>query len=122
MYRTWRRVVHEAADSVLQADTDARDAAQHVFVRLCESGDWRGIEDPERFFFEGGSVGSAISTYTAAVASRVSIIMDAEGPAAAACITPLAGAVAEDPSRIVASLPLDRFQVAALLTAADGEL
>lgn len=28
----------------------------------------------------------------------------------------------EDPSRIVASLPLDRFQVAALLTAADGEL
>lgn len=54
MYRMWRHVVLEAADAMLQSEADARDAAQQVFVRLWESGDWRGIDDPERFFCRAG--------------------------------------------------------------------
>ena len=54
MYRTGRHVVHGAADDVLQSDADARDAVQQVFTRLWESGDWRRIDDPERFFSRAG--------------------------------------------------------------------
>ena len=54
MYREWRHVVLEAADGVLQSEADARDAAQQVFTRLWDSGDWRRIDDPERFFRRAG--------------------------------------------------------------------
>lgn len=54
MYRTWWHVVWEAAVGVLQSETDARDAAQQVFVRLWESGEWRRIDDPGRFFSRAG--------------------------------------------------------------------
>jgi RNA polymerase sigma-70 factor (ECF subfamily) len=54
MYRNWWHVVREAADDVLQSEPDARDAAQQVFMRVWESGDWRRIDDPERFFSRAG--------------------------------------------------------------------
>jgi RNA polymerase sigma-70 factor (ECF subfamily) len=54
VYRRWWDVVFEAAEGVLHSEEDARDAAQRVFARLWVSGDWRGIEDPERFFRRAG--------------------------------------------------------------------
>lgn len=54
LYKTWWPVVREGADGVLHSKADARDAAQQVFVRLWESGDWRRIEEPERFFVRAG--------------------------------------------------------------------
>jgi RNA polymerase sigma-70 factor (ECF subfamily) len=47
-------VVFEAAEGVLHSEEDARDAAQRVFARLWVSGEWRRIEDPERFFRRAG--------------------------------------------------------------------
>jgi hypothetical protein len=68
MYRRWWDVVFEAAEGVLHSEEDARDAAQRVFARLWLSGEWRRIEDPERFFrYELGGEGDIVRAYGASV-------------------------------------------------------
>ena len=50
LYRRWWPRVGEEARRLVRSEDEARGVAQQVFTRLWESGDWRGIEDPERFF------------------------------------------------------------------------
>lgn len=50
LYRRWWPRVREEAHRLLGAEEEAGGVAQQVFTRLWESGDWRGIENPEPFF------------------------------------------------------------------------
>lgn len=54
LYRRWWHVTVEGASHVLILDADAQDAAQSVFARLWASGEWSGVQDPERFFWQAG--------------------------------------------------------------------
>lgn len=54
LYRSWHKSVRDAAYDVLQSEPDANDAAQQVFIRLWESGDWEGIDHPDAFFAQAG--------------------------------------------------------------------
>lgn len=54
LYRRWWPRVREEARKLLGSEGEAGDAAQQVFARLWESGDWLGIEDPELVLHTGG--------------------------------------------------------------------
>lgn len=54
LFRAYWAVVCEAAKEVLGCDDEAEDVAQRVFMRLWNSGGWRVITQPERFFRAAG--------------------------------------------------------------------
>lgn len=58
LYRRWWPRVREEAYRLIRSEDEAEDVAQQVFARLWESGDWRGIENPERFFIRSAGNGA----------------------------------------------------------------